>query len=92
MSSTVHIFNHILAILSTSMQSATFGPFDRQVLIMNTDGKTFTLLENPIAMRLKKAGFINKQRVFLKQPTQEDLDAAAKQDSGSLLGRLFGAE
>lgn len=57
---------------------------------MNTDGKTFTLLENPVAMRLKKAGFINKQRAFLKQPTQEDLDAAAKPETGGFLGGVFG--
>ena len=28
-----------------------------KVVILNTDGKTFTLLENPQAMRLKKAGY-----------------------------------
>ncbi|GKY94255.1 hypothetical protein MPSEU_000391300 [Mayamaea pseudoterrestris] len=37
-------------------QSAISGPFSRQVLIMNTDGKTFTLLDNPQAMRMKDAG------------------------------------
>lgn len=58
---------------------------------MNTDGKTFTLLENPMAMRLKKAGFIGKQRQFIKQPTQDDLDAAAKSDGGFLPG-IFGGQ
>jgi hypothetical protein len=68
-----------------------FGPFDRQVLIMNTDSRTFTLLESPVAMRLKKAGFINDQRQFIKQPTQDDLDAAASPDNnGGFLGGIFG--
>ena len=53
-------------------QSASFGPFDRQVVILNTDGRTFTLLENPQAMRLKNAGFI-EDRKFIKQPTKEEL-------------------
>jgi len=56
-------------------QSASFGPFDRQVVILNTDGRTFTLLENPQAMRLKKQGFI-EDRKFVKQPTKEDIDNA----------------
>lgn len=73
-------------------QSGAFGPFDRQVLIMNTDGKTFTLLDNPTAMRLKKSGFINKQRQFVKQPSQEDLDTAAQPESGFLQGIFGGGE
>ena len=56
---------------------------------MNTDGKTYTLLENPVAMRLKKAGFINDQRSFVKQPTQSDLDAASVAEPG-FLGGIFG--
>lgn len=59
--------------------SATFGPFDKQVLLMNTDGKTFTLLSNPQAMRLKKAGFIEGRR-FIKQPTEQELEDAASPD------------
>ena len=66
------------------------GPFDRQVLIMNTDGKTFTMLENPVAMRLKKAGFINDKRVFIKQPTADDLEKAETQEGAGFLGGLFG--
>ena len=54
---------------------ANFGPFDRQVVIMNTDGRTYTLLQNPQAMRLKKAGFIEGRR-FVKQPTTEEIDDA----------------
>lgn len=69
------------------MQSATFGPFDKQVLIMNTDGKSFTLLANPQAMRLKQAGFI-KDRQFVKQPTQEELDQALEADGEGLAGAL----
>lgn len=56
-------------------QAANFGPFDRQVVIMNTDGRTYTLLENPQAMRLKDAGFIEGRR-FIKQPTPEEIDEA----------------
>jgi hypothetical protein len=75
-------------------QSASFGPFDRQVVILNTDGKTFTLLENPQAMRLKKAGFI-EDRKFVKQPTKEELAEALvlpQEDSGftSLVKGIFG--
>lgn len=55
---------------------------------MNTDGKTFTLLENPQAMRLKKAGFI-KDRFFVKQPTQEELDKALEQEEGSGIGGMI---
>jgi hypothetical protein len=57
---------------------------------MNTDGKTYTLLDNPVAMRLKKAGFIDGQRSFVKQPTQADLDAASVTEPGFLSG-LFGS-
>ncbi|KAL7437551.1 hypothetical protein ACHAXM_005811 [Skeletonema potamos] len=56
-------------------QSASFGPFDRQVVILNTDGKTFTLLQNPQAMRLKKAGYIEDRR-FIIQPSQQVIDDA----------------
>lgn len=55
--------------------SASFGPFDRQVLILNKDGQGFSLLTNPQAMRLKKAGLIENKK-FIRQPTQEELDAA----------------
>ena len=56
---------------------------------MNTDGKTYTLLENPVAMRLKKAGFIDDRRSFITQPTQEDLDAASEKQPG-FFGSLLG--
>jgi len=62
-------------------EAATFGPFDRQVLIMNTDGRTFTLLENPQAMRLKKAGFINERRQFITQPTPQQIEDALEAPS-----------
>ena len=74
------------------MQSASFGPFDRQVVILNEDGKGFTLLENPQAMRLKKAGFI-KDRQFIKQPTEEELASALEAEGPSLgdaIQGLFG--
>lgn len=69
-------------------QSAMFGPFDRQVLIMNTDGRTYTMLQNPQAMRLKKAGFIDDRRQFIKQPTQEEIDQAL--ESEGFLSGIFG--
>jgi hypothetical protein len=69
-------------------QGASFGPFDKQVVILNTDGKTFTLLQNPQAMRLKKAGFI-EDRKFVKQPTAEELEAAiSSADDGGIGGAI----
>ena len=56
-------------------QGASFGPFDRQVVILNTDGRTFTLLQNPQAMRLKKAGYI-EDRKFVIQPSQDVINDA----------------
>jgi hypothetical protein len=73
-------------------QSASFGPFDAQVLILNEDGNGFTLLANPQAMRLKKAGFIVDKK-FVRQPTQEQIDAAlepAADEGLGLLDRFFG--
>jgi hypothetical protein len=56
------------------------------VVILNTDGKTFSLLENPQAMRLKKAGFIEDRR-FVKQPSQQDLeDAKDNSNDGGVFG------
>eukprot|EP00529_Nitzschia_sp_RCC80_P030605 CAMPEP_0113493448 /NCGR_PEP_ID=MMETSP0014_2-20120614/28597_1 /TAXON_ID=2857 /ORGANISM="Nitzschia sp." /LENGTH=292 /DNA_ID=CAMNT_0000387311 /DNA_START=56 /DNA_END=934 /DNA_ORIENTATION=- /assembly_acc=CAM_ASM_000159 len=69
--------------------SASFGPFDQQVLILNEDGKGFTLLANPQAMRLKKAGLIGDDKKFTRQPTQEELDAALESGPG-LFDRFFG--
>jgi len=57
-------------------QAASFGPFDRQTVILNASGEGFTLLENPQAMRLKKQGYINNNRQFITQPSKEVLDAA----------------
>jgi len=72
--------------------SASFGPFDGQVLILNEDGKGFSLLANPQAMRLKKAGLIENKK-FIRQPTQEELDAALEaQPAGpNFLNRIFGS-
>ena len=72
--------------------SASFGPFDRQVVILNTDGETFTLLSNPQAMRLKEQGFISKkEKKFIKQPTKEEMDSAlnAAPEGGSGEGGGF---
>lgn len=71
------------------LQSASFGPFDRQVVILNADGKGFTLLQNPQAMRLKKAGFI-QDRKFIKQPTEEDLESALEAEGPSLGDTISG--
>lgn len=76
--------------------SASFGPFDRQTVILNTDGRTFTLLENPQAMRLKNAGFI-EDRKFVKQPTEEEIAAALvlpenEGGLGGLVKSIFGGE
>lgn len=57
---------------------------------MNTDGKTFTLLDNPVAMRLKKAGFIDDKRSFLKQPSAEELKGAKTSQETGFLSGLFG--
>ena len=54
---------------------------------MNTDGKTFTLLSNPQAMRLKKAGFI-KDRKFVTQPSAEQLEEALEPEGEGLAGAL----
>jgi hypothetical protein len=69
-------------------KGASFGPFDRQVVILNMDGRTFTLLQNPQAMRLKKAGFIQDRR-FVKQPTQEEMDAALAAEEGGFFEGAF---
>eukprot|EP00531_Pseudo-nitzschia_arenysensis_P004935 CAMPEP_0116128546 /NCGR_PEP_ID=MMETSP0329-20121206/7416_1 /TAXON_ID=697910 /ORGANISM="Pseudo-nitzschia arenysensis, Strain B593" /LENGTH=261 /DNA_ID=CAMNT_0003622689 /DNA_START=98 /DNA_END=883 /DNA_ORIENTATION=- len=81
--------NELLVYQRTQMNdaSASFGPFDSQVLILNEDGKGFTLLANPQAMRLKKAGFIENKK-FIKQPTQEEIDEAL--EAPNLLDRFFG--
>ena len=64
-------------------EGASFGPFSKQVVILNTDGKTFTLLQNPQAMRLKKAGYI-EDRKFVIQPSKEVIDEAL--EGGDSLG------
>ena len=59
---------------------------------MNADGKGFTLLENPQAMRLKRDGLI-KDRQFTRQPTEEELEQALEAEGPSLgetLGGFFG--
>jgi len=68
---------------------ASFGPFDGNVLILNEDGNGFTLLANPQAMRLKKAGFIENKK-FIKQPSQEEIDAALESEGPNLFDRIFG--
>jgi len=73
--------------------SASFGPFDRNILILNTDGETFTLLPNPQAMRLKEQGYI-KDKKFITQPSQDVLDATLNPpeeegDGGGFFGGLI---
>lgn len=83
--------NDLLVMQKTLLndQSASFGPFDRQTVILNTDGKGFTLLQNPQAMRLKKAGFI-QDRKFVKQPTEAELENALEADGPSIGGAISG--
>lgn len=69
---------------------ASFGPLDRQVVILNTDEKTYTLLQNPQAMRLKKAGFIEGKK-FVKQPTAEDIESALTPSEDEEVGGLLGS-
>lgn len=57
---------------------------------MNTDGKTFTLLNGAQATRLKNAGFIGKRRDFIKQPSQEDIDSALEATGPGLADVLTG--
>mmetsp|Transcript_46798 Transcript_46798/g.98292 ORF Transcript_46798/g.98292 Transcript_46798/m.98292 type:complete len:317 (-) Transcript_46798:239-1189(-) len=72
-------------------QGASFGPFNGQVVILNTDGRTFTLLQNPQAMRLKKAGYI-EDRKFVIQPSKEVIDEAleGKNELGDAIRGFFG--
>ena len=70
-------------------QGASFGPFSKEVVILNTDGSTFTLLTNPQAMRLKKDGYI-EGRTFVIQPSQEVIDKALDSEEGSLEGTVKG--
>ena len=87
----VYLKKHHLSAKSKKYQSASFGPFDRQVVILNTDGKTFTLLQNPQAMRLKKAGYI-EDRKFVIQPSQQVIDDAleGKEGLGDAIKSIFG--
>ena len=57
---------------------------------MNTDGETFTLLQNPQAMRLKEAGYI-KDRRFVTQPTKDVIeDALIAPDKFEKMKGFFG--
>ena len=62
------------------------------MVILNEDGKTFTLLQNPQAMRLKKLGYI-KDRKFVKQPSKEVIEQALEADDtgfGEIFKGIFG--
>lgn len=67
---------------------ANYGPFSSKVPILNADGVDYTLLDAPMAMRLKKAGYIGKDRRFITQPPQQALDDAAAEAEGSLVGKV----
>mmetsp|Transcript_16119 Transcript_16119/g.23017 ORF Transcript_16119/g.23017 Transcript_16119/m.23017 type:complete len:257 (+) Transcript_16119:71-841(+) len=69
-------------------EGASFGPFSRSVVILNTDGETYTLLESPQAMRLKDQGYI-KDRKFVEQPSQEVIDAALTPSDSEGINGLF---
>ena len=69
-----------------------FSSFLSQVVILNEDGKTFTLLQNPQAMRLKKLGYI-KDRKFVKQPSKEVIEQALESEDagfGEIFKGIFG--
>lgn len=67
---------------------ASFGPLSNQVVILNSDGETFTLLEAPQAMRLKKAGYIKDKR-FITQPSQQVIDDALEAPEEGGIGAVF---
>lgn len=60
------------------------------MLILNENGRGFTLLANPQAMRLKNQGLI-KDKKFIRQPTQEELDKALENEPNAFQ-RFFGGE
>jgi len=68
---------------------ASFGPFSRQVVIMNSDGINYTVLDGAQAMRLKGAGYI-KGRKFVTQPTQQAIDDALEAPEGGIGGFFQG--
>ena len=70
------------------LKGASFGPLSNQVVILNSDGETFTLLEAPQAMRLKKAGYIKDKR-FITQPTQQVIDDALEAPEEGGIGAVF---
>ena len=61
---------------------------DNQVVILNADGETFTLLKSPQAMRLKKAGYI-KDKKFVTQPSQQVIDDAFEAPEEGGIGSVF---
>jgi len=68
------------------------SPWDRpKVVITNEDGKDVTILDKAQAARLRKAGFIDKRRNFIKQPTEQDLEKAMRDDDflASLVRRFL---
>ena len=75
------------------LKGASFGPLDGQVVIMNVDGQSYTLLKNPQAMRLKEAGYI-KDRKFITQPTPEVIEKAlvAEGGIGEVFNNIFGSK
>lgn len=80
----------VRAITFQNDSGASFGPFDQQVLILNADGESFTLLKGAQAMRLKKAGYIKDKR-FVTQPTQETIDAAFDAPEEGGIGNIIGS-
>lgn len=85
--------NDVLVKTLINDQGASFGPFSQQVVILNTDGRTFTLLQNPQAMRLKKAGYIEDKK-FVVQPSKEVIDEAlvGGENLGDKIKGFFGSD
>lgn len=85
--------NDVLVKTLINDQGANFGPFSQQVVILNTDGRTFTLLQNPQAMRLKNAGYIEDKK-FVVQPSKEVIDQAlvGGENLGDKIKGFFGGD
>jgi len=67
---------------------ASFGPFSSTVPILNADGVDYKLLDNKVAMRLKKAGYIDNNKKFITQPPQKVIDDAIADSQLTFTDRL----
>ncbi|GMH77040.1 hypothetical protein TL16_g07274 [Triparma laevis f. inornata] len=76
-------------------QPGYLGPFNREVLIQNygevgsPEASQFTLLSNPHAMRLKKAGYIEGKK-FIKPIDQATINKYAEEEESSGIIKKIG--